>query len=83
MWCTTPADPPDPCEACLAEGKTWQPEADACTDDCAIQDISCYADACPAPCSAQSCGTCHSEGDCAGAGCTWNADGGLFWCSGP
>ena len=74
-------DPPSPCEACLASGKTWQPEADACTDSCAIQDISCYTESCPAPCGPDSCGSCLSQAECDGAGCTWNAFDGLFWCS--
>ena len=36
-----------PCQQCLASGRTWQPEASACTESCSIQDISCYTDICP------------------------------------
>lgn len=28
-------------------GRTWQPEAQACTVNCAIQDINCYKTKCP------------------------------------
>lgn len=38
----------DPCETCLATGGTWQPEIEECTKDCAVQDISCFDEACPA-----------------------------------
>ncbi len=74
--------PAGPCEECLAQGKTWQPEASACTDACAIQDISCYVSECPAACSPSSCGTCLSQDHCEANGCTWSGSGGLFWCSG-
>jgi hypothetical protein len=36
-----------PCEQCLEEGGTWQPEANTCTTDCDIMDISCYTESCP------------------------------------
>ncbi|MEE2780365.1 MAG: hypothetical protein VYE15_07570, partial [Myxococcota bacterium] len=36
-----------PCWNCLMTGGTWQPEAEACTTNCDIQDISCYVDSCP------------------------------------
>ena len=32
---STPSTEGD-CEACLASGGTWQPEASACTEDCAL-----------------------------------------------
>ncbi|MGB0588386.1 MAG: hypothetical protein ACPGU1_01780 [Myxococcota bacterium] len=72
---------PDPCEACIASGGTWQPEADACTENCAIMDISCYTSSCPAPCSLESCGTCIGQEECEGMGCTWNAEPPAFWCN--
>ena len=40
---------PDACSACLDTGGTWQPEANECTTDCALQDISCFVDSCPNP----------------------------------
>lgn len=70
-----------PCEACLASGGTWQPEANACTMNCDIQDISCYTTTCPEPCSAASCGTCFGQEDCEAAGCTWNQSGPAMWCN--
>ena len=70
-----------PCEECLASGGTWQPEATACTQDCALQDISCYSSSCPEPCSLESCGSCFGQKDCEEAGCQWNAEGPAMWCS--
>lgn len=65
---TEVTEAPTTCEACLAQGGTWQPEAGACTENCALQDISCFEDECPpAP------GTCTSSADC--------PDGQM--CSGP
>ena len=74
-------DEEDPCEACLASGGTWQPEANACTQNCAIMDISCYTSSCPEPCSAASCGTCIGQEACEAAGCTWNMEGPAMWCN--
>ena len=71
----------DPCEACIASGGTWQPEANACTENCNIMDISCYTSSCPAPCSSESCGTCIGQEECEGMGCTWNAEPPAFWCN--
>ena len=53
---------PDLCAACLARGGTWQPEADACTGSCDIQDISCFRDHCPAPAPADPCAACLARG---------------------
>jgi len=36
-----------PCTTCLAGGGTWQPEAEECTVDCDIPDISCVTASCP------------------------------------
>jgi hypothetical protein len=72
---------PDPCEACLASGGTWQPEANACTEACNIMDISCYTASCPAPCSLESCGTCIGQEECEEIGCQWNAQPPAFWCN--
>jgi hypothetical protein len=72
---------PDPCEVCLASGGTWQPEANACTDNCNIMDISCYTSSCPAPCSLESCGTCIGQEECEDTGCQWNAQPPAFWCN--
>jgi hypothetical protein len=36
-----------PCVTCLAGGGTWQSEADECTVDCDIPDISCLTAWCP------------------------------------
>lgn len=72
---------PDPCEACIASGGTWQPEANACTENCNIMDISCYTSSCPAPCSLESCGTCIGQQECEDTGCQWNAQPPAFWCN--
>ena len=71
----------DPCEACLTDGGTWQPEASACTEDCMIQDISCYRDKCPDPCSSEACGSCVTQAACAEASCTWQSSAEAMWCS--
>lgn len=73
--------PDDACAQCLADGGTWQPSADACTDNCAIQDISCYRDACPAPCSASSCGSCFAQDACSQAGCQWVTEAEASFCN--
>lgn len=59
------------CEACLADGMTWQPQASACTDDCNIQDISCFSEACPGLCE-DGCANCFSPNTCESQGCTWS-----------
>ena len=59
------------CDECLSSGGTWQ--IDECTSNCAIQDISCYTDECPPPCS-ESCSGCFSESECTSAGCEWEWD---------
>ena len=69
------------CEACIASGGTWQPEANACTEDCNIMDISCYTSSCPEPCSMESCGTCIGQEECEAMGCQWNAQPPAFWCN--
>jgi len=69
------------CEACLQSGGTWQVEANACTTNCDIQDISCFRDACPAPCAADSCGSCFNRSECEAVDCTWRGDGAPQWCS--
>lgn len=71
------------CESCLASGGTWQPEASACTENCALMDISCFEDSCPAACSSSSCGDCFSESDCESNGCTWHAAAEAMWCTAP
>jgi hypothetical protein len=68
------AEPSDPCEDCLASGGTWQPEANACTTNCAIQDISCYTDSCP-ECSMDSCGSFVTASECEAADCSWGPGG--------
>jgi len=35
------------CEECLKAGRTWQPEAQACTDNCDINDANCFKRTCP------------------------------------
>lgn len=61
------------CEACLASGGTWQPEANACTDNCDLQDISCFTDSCPAPSDCEAClasgGTWQPEANACTANC--------------
>ena len=69
------------CEACIASGGTWQPEANACTENCNIMDISCYTTSCPEPCSLESCGTCIGQAECEEMGCQWNAQPPAFWCN--
>lgn len=77
--CVLPVE--DPCEACLAGGGTWQPEAEECTTNCDIMDISCYTDACPGPCG-ERCGYCFTEEECRAVGCQWAVDAEAMWCSG-
>lgn len=77
------ADEQSPCEACLASGGTWQPEASACTQNCDLMDISCYTTSCPETCSADSCGTCFGQEACEEAGCQWHAEGPAMWCTSP
>ena len=67
------------CEACLESGGTWQ--VVECTRNCALQDGSCYRDACPVPCAADSCGTCFSQSDCEAVDCAWHAQGEALWCT--
>ena len=67
----------DECEACLARGGTWQPPE--CTSDCALQDTSCYRDACPGPCEPGTC-ECHTRDACEAAGCSWQIEGEAMWC---
>jgi hypothetical protein len=62
---------PTTCEACLDSGGTWQPEASSCTDDCDLQDISCFIEECPGACDADECENCFSQDDCETATCTW------------
>ncbi|MDP6942817.1 MAG: hypothetical protein QF464_01600 [Myxococcota bacterium] len=81
LWGPCECEEADPCEACLASGGTWQPEANMCTEDCDLMDISCYTSSCPAPCSAESCGTCFGPEECGDAGCQWNAEPPAFWCN--
>ena len=70
------------CEACLESGGTWQPEASGCTQDCAIQDISCFTTECPDSCT-DDCSDCFSQDECEDAGCTWNQEAEAMWCTTP
>lgn len=74
------ADGASKCQQCVSEGGTWQPEADQCTSNCDIQDISCFRDSCPEPCSADGC-QCFSESECEGVGCRWTVEGEAAWCA--
>ncbi len=74
----TPAD--SLCEACLESGGTWQPEASACTENCAIQDISCFIRECPGACT-EDCGDCFSQDECESAGCAWHQEAEAMWCT--
>ena len=85
--CGEDQPPPQPienntaaCEACLASGGTWQPEAEACTEACEIQDISCYSQACPEACSPTNCGDCFSLSDCETMSCEWVQQNEIMWC---
>jgi hypothetical protein len=69
------------CEECLDSGGTWQPEAEQCTADCDIMDISCYSDECPGACG-DDCAYCFGSADCEDAGCTWRVEGEAMWCTG-
>ena len=69
------------CERCLESGGTWQPEANACTVNCDIQDISCFVDECPEPCGADNCDGCFGQRDCEDAGCTWRQMQEFAFCS--
>jgi hypothetical protein len=81
--CAVRAPSPDreraSCEACLAQGKTWQGAA-GCTTSCAVQDTSCYRDHCPGPCASSACGDCRAQDACVRAGCTWEVAGEAMWC---
>jgi hypothetical protein len=70
----------DGCQACLDRGGTWQPEAEACTDACALQDISCFTDACPGRC-ADDCAACFGQAACEAQGCTWHVEAEAAWCT--
>lgn len=74
---TVPDASDDGCEACLARGGTWQPPE--CTRDCALQDASCYRDACPGPCEPGTC-ECQTRDECEAAGCSWQTAGEAMWC---
>ncbi len=82
--CTCPTDPEQTsstmCEACLASGGTWQPEASECTADCDLMDISCFRDECPGDCAVDSCGDCFSDTECAAIGCEWVVVAESAWC---
>jgi hypothetical protein len=69
------------CEECLDRGGTWQPEARACTEECDLQDVSCFASACPGPCGPGACDFCFNQGDCDAAGCLWRAEAEAQWCT--
>src|SRR5687768_2714383 len=69
-----------PCEACLAAGRTWQPPD--CTDNCDLQDTSCYRDACPGPCTRESC-DCETRAACEVVGCLWRIESEAMWCRAP
>lgn len=69
------------CEACLASGRTWQPGADECTDDCDIMDAACFRDVCPEPCGPDNCGACYSGAECQAASCQWQQSGEAMWCT--
>lgn len=86
--CSTPtptgtASGPDAeaCAACILSGKTWQPEVKQCTEDCAVQDISCFRDKCPGPCSATNCEHCFAQAACESSGCAWREEAELSWCT--
>ena len=66
------------CRDCLARGGTWQPPS--CTADCAIQDSSCFTEACPGPCESGSC-NCQSRADCEAVGCRWHVEHEAMWCT--
>ena len=68
------------CETCLAEGGTWQPEASECTEDCDLQDISCYTDECPGECE-DNCAYCFGQGECEEQGCAWHQEAEAMWCT--
>ena len=86
----TPVTPPAPsntsgadaaaCNACIESGRTWQPEVSECTEDCDVQDISCYADSCPGSC-ADECGNCFSQSECEANSCTWHQEQEAMWCT--
>ena len=64
----TGIDATSDCAACLESGGTWQ--VVECTQNCDLQDISCFTDECPPPCE-EDCSGCFSERDCIDAGCSW------------
>ena len=46
------------CGECLDLGGTWQPQAEECTSDCSLQDLSCYVTSCPGVCEPDACHNC-------------------------
>jgi hypothetical protein len=68
------------CEDCLEQGGTWQPEAEQCTADCDLMDISCFRDTCPGECS-EDCGSCFNQTECEAASCTWRVEAETMWCT--
>lgn len=69
------------CQECLDAGGTWQPEDDACTEDCALQDISCWEDECPGECATDACDNCFDQTECEAASCEWVTEGEGAWCT--
>ena len=68
------------CEQCLANGGTWQPEAQECTENCEIQDISCFTETCPGSCE-ENCSYCFDSVSCEEAECTWHQEAEAMWCT--
>ena len=75
-----PSAPTARCEACLESGGSWQPAVNACTDGCEIMDSACYTESCPPAC-ADACDGCFVSFACMEAGCVWNQEDALSWCS--
>ncbi len=69
------------CAACIKAGKTWQPEVKECTDNCDIQDTSCFKDSCPGACSATNCEHCFEQTSCEAASCAWHQEAEATWCT--
>lgn len=77
---TSTTTSPDACTQCLADGGTWQPEANECTENCAIQDISCFTESCPGSCE-EDCAYCFDATSCEEAQCTWHQEAEAMWCT--
>jgi len=71
------------CASCVAAGAGWDATESRCVERCSGSHTNCFAVRCPTPCSKASCGTCFNPEQCKGAGCVWNVEEAVSWCTAP